>query len=93
MHYTPHVGATLSINGKELAEELEKKHRAITDFLYLIGISSSIAGTDACQIEHHVSPETVRRLELLTGTIRVRLFRRGLKGLEKGGAVNSSHSE
>jgi len=70
IHYIPYTGATLTGRGKKLAEELGKKHRAIADFLTVIGISEDIAEIDACQIEHHVNGETVRRLELLVYSIR-----------------------
>lgn len=70
IHYIPYSGATLTTQGRDLAEELQKKHRAIADFLTIIGISSGIVEIDACQIEHHVSEETVRRLELLVYSIR-----------------------
>lgn len=70
IHYIPYVGATLTAKGRDLAEELRKKHRAIADFLTVIGISPGIAEIDACQIEHHVNEETVIRLELLLYSIR-----------------------
>ncbi len=70
VHYTPHAGATLTARGKELAEELKQKHGIIADFLRIIGTSSRTAEIDACQIEHHVSQETVHRLELLISSIQ-----------------------
>ncbi|MFH0966693.1 MAG: metal-dependent transcriptional regulator [Methanobacteriota archaeon] len=70
IHYIPYAGATLTVRGRELAEKLRKKHRAIADFLTVIGISPVIAEIDACQVEHHVNEETVRRLELLLYSIQ-----------------------
>ncbi len=70
VHYIPHAGAVLTVKGKRLAEELQRKHRAIANFLILIGIPSQIAESDACQIEHHVNHETIKRLELLTCSIQ-----------------------
>jgi DtxR family Mn-dependent transcriptional regulator len=70
IHYIPYSGTTLTARGRELAEELRRKHRAIADFLVIIGISPGIAEIDACQIEHHVTDETIRRLEMLLYSIR-----------------------
>lgn len=70
VNYTPYAGATLTAKGKELADELGQKHRAVADFLSLIGVGRTIAEIDACQVEHHVSPESIRRIELLIGAIR-----------------------
>ena len=40
-----------------------QKHRVIADLLEILGIDREQAETDACEIEHHVSPETLKRLE------------------------------
>ena len=70
VNYTPYAGATLTPKGRKLAGELGQKHQAVADFLVLIGVGSTTAEIDACQIEHHVSPESIRRIELLITGIR-----------------------
>jgi DtxR family Mn-dependent transcriptional regulator len=63
IHYESYTGATLTILGKKMAQELMQKHRIIADFLEIFGIDRELAEADACQIEHHVSPETLKTLE------------------------------
>ena len=63
IHYELYNGATLTGSGKKMARELMQKHRIIADLLEILGIDSELAETDACEIEHHVSPETLKTLE------------------------------
>jgi Mn-dependent DtxR family transcriptional regulator len=35
----------------------------IAEFLEMIGIDKKLAQRDACQIEHHMSKETIRHIE------------------------------
>lgn len=59
-HYA-HV--TLTQKGKRLASILEKRHRIIKHFLvHFLGIPHSIAETDACNIEHIISSQTLGSL-------------------------------
>ena len=53
----------LTEKGRELAGEIQKKHRMITKFLHeVIGVSPEIAEKDACRMEHVLSGETVGKL-------------------------------
>jgi DtxR family Mn-dependent transcriptional regulator len=63
IHYESYTGATLTGAGKKMAWELMKKHRVIADLLETFSIERELAEVDACQIEHHVSPETLKILE------------------------------
>ena len=63
LHYESYAGATLTDSGRRLALELKGKHRAIADFLEIIGVDRSSAEKDACQMEHHVGQETMERLK------------------------------
>jgi len=63
IHYESYTGATLTGSGKKMARELMQKHRVIANLLEILGIDREQAETDACEIEHHVSPETLKRLE------------------------------
>jgi Mn-dependent DtxR family transcriptional regulator len=63
VEYQGYTGATLTEKGKKMALALMEKHRVIQEFLELIGIDATTAERDACQIEHHVSTGSVRRLE------------------------------
>lgn len=63
LQYESYAGATLTDTGRRLAIELVGKHRAIADFLEIIGVRRSVAERDACQMEHHVGRETMEQLE------------------------------
>jgi Mn-dependent DtxR family transcriptional regulator len=63
LRYEIYSGATLTPAGKKMAQDLDKKHGVIADFLEIIGVTKSVADADACQIEHHVSRESVEQLE------------------------------
>lgn len=63
VEYKPYVGVELTGSGLKKARQLMKKHRTLADFLEIIGVHREIAETDACRIEHHVSPATMSRLE------------------------------
>ncbi|OPX72650.1 MAG: manganese transport transcriptional regulator [Methanoregulaceae archaeon PtaB.Bin108] len=63
IRYESYTGATLTVAGKKMARELMHTHKVIADLLEILGIDRTLAEADACQIEHHVSRETVARLE------------------------------
>jgi Mn-dependent DtxR family transcriptional regulator len=63
IHYESYNGATLTSSGRKMARELMQKHRIIADLFEILGIDRELAEVDACQIEHHVSPEILKRLE------------------------------
>ncbi|MFO7991037.1 MAG: metal-dependent transcriptional regulator [Thermoplasmata archaeon] len=63
VEYEPYHGVTLTDSGEEIADELMKRHKVIADFLEIIGVERELAEIDACRIEHHVSAETMDRLE------------------------------
>jgi DtxR family Mn-dependent transcriptional regulator len=60
--YKRYEGAKLTKRGLKLAKELMKKHRTIAEFLIMIGVDEKYADIDACQIEHHVSKNTMEKL-------------------------------
>lgn len=63
IQYESYNGAVLTGSGRKMARELMQKHRIIADLLEIIGIDRELAEIDACQIEHHVSIKTLKRLE------------------------------
>jgi len=62
VEYQRYQHVNLTDSGKEIAEKLNRRHRAILDFLLLIGVDEEIALSDACEIEHVVHKETIDRL-------------------------------
>jgi Mn-dependent DtxR family transcriptional regulator len=55
----------LTERGTEIAEIVRKRHDILKTFLKLLGINEEIAEKDACEIEHNVNQETVKRLTSL----------------------------
>jgi len=53
----------LTPNGRELAEEIYKKHILLKDFLHkVLYLNEEIAEDDACKIEHYLSKETIEHI-------------------------------
>jgi len=68
--YEPYVGATLTEAGFEMARDLWQRHRTFADLLRLLGVDRKVAEADACQFEHHVSPETLEYLKIFLEFLR-----------------------
>ena len=50
---------TLTEAGFALAEKIYERHTILTAFLEKLGVSTEVADSDACKIEHHISDETL----------------------------------
>jgi DtxR family manganese transport transcriptional regulator len=62
----PYRPIFLTALGKRLAAKSRRRHEIVYQFLLAIGVEQATAAIDAEGIEHHVSPETLRRFEKLT---------------------------
>lgn len=70
VNYVPYRGVTLTKKGEKMARELKQKHKTLAEFLEIIGVEKKDAEMDACQIEHHVSPQTVKQLNKFVEFVR-----------------------
>jgi DtxR family Mn-dependent transcriptional regulator len=70
VNYTPYRGVTLTKDGEKIAKELIRTHRTLAEFLEIIGVHKKNAEADACQIEHHVSNQTVKQLNKFVEFVR-----------------------
>lgn len=61
----PYGPLGLTAAGKKLAAKSRRRHEVVLDFLRAIGVSEAAAQVDAEGIEHHVSDETLRRMQSL----------------------------
>jgi DtxR family Mn-dependent transcriptional regulator len=61
--YRSYSGVRLTPAGRAIAGCLARRHEILAEFLTLIGVSRARAEKDACQIEHHISEESVERIE------------------------------
>ena len=61
----------LTDEGERIATSVQARHDVLAHFLEaILGLDPETASTDACRIEHAVSPETVRRLHAAAEFIR-----------------------
>ncbi len=53
----------LTAQGRTVADDVWKRHEALKVFLTeILGVDEETAATDACRLEHYLSPDTSRRL-------------------------------
>ena len=63
VNYEKYGGVTLTPEGRKIAEEIDRRHVIIRDFLLILGVSDKAADEDACLIEHDLHMETLMKLE------------------------------
>lgn len=49
--------------GIDLAEKIYERHRVLTAFLEKLGVSTEIAESDACKIEHRISDDSLAAIK------------------------------
>lgn len=62
----PRRPITLTSKGKTLALHCKERHKIVFQFLRALGISKKVAEIDSEGIEHHVSPETLKKMKSFT---------------------------
>ena len=58
----PYRPIELTGSGRRLARTCQERHEAVYQFLRKLGVSERVAVVDAEGIEHHLSPETLKRM-------------------------------
>jgi DtxR family Mn-dependent transcriptional regulator len=83
VNYEPYEVITLTEKGKEVAEDVIRRHEAIKEFfIKVLAIDDTIAEESACRIEHAAPPEVIDRLVRFVKFIEV--CPRGTAELIKG---------
>ena len=72
LKYEKYRGLILTTSGKNLARQIAHRHRLLTDFLKLLGLSDRVIYHDVEGMEHHISLPTLRAIEALTNLLRRR---------------------
>lgn len=49
--------------GEEIAQRIYNRHKLLTRFLMLLGVSEEIAAADACKMEHDLSDESFEKMK------------------------------
>ena len=70
LKYEKYRGLVLTPSGEKLARNIANRHRLLTDFLELLGLSRRVIHHDVEGMEHHISPPTLRAIAALTGLLR-----------------------
>jgi len=69
--YEPYGYVVTTEKGKEYAQKLYSKHRVLITFLKeVLGLPAEVAEKEGCLMEHHLSEESVRRIEELTKILK-----------------------
>lgn len=63
LRYEKYRGMSLTEKGIEVAKAMHKSHGILSEFFKMIGVQNDIANEDAEGIEHHLHPETFKKLE------------------------------
>ncbi|MGH8047815.1 MAG: transcriptional regulator MntR [Chthoniobacterales bacterium] len=63
--YEKYRGLTLTSRGAEVARRIRTRHVLLTEFLGMLGLDRGVVSRDVEGIEHHVSQETLEKLERL----------------------------
>ncbi|HEY9490731.1 MAG TPA: transcriptional regulator MntR [Nitrososphaeraceae archaeon] len=62
LHYEKYRGISLTQEGISMAKNIHEKHSLLAEFLKMIGVNENVANTDTDGIEHHLHPETLKKL-------------------------------
>jgi Mn-dependent DtxR family transcriptional regulator len=70
LRYEKYRGINLTHEGIVVAENIHQKHGLLAEFLKMIGVDENIANIDAEGIEHHIHPETLKKLEVFVNNVK-----------------------
>lgn len=70
LRYEKYRGISLTHEGVTVAENIRQKHGLLAEFLKMIGVDENIANIDAEGIEHHIHPETLKKLEVFVNIVK-----------------------
>lgn len=65
INYEKYRGIMLTENGVDIAKAIHERHGILLEFFIMIGVDEDIANSDAEGIEHHLHPQTLRKLQEL----------------------------
>jgi Mn-dependent DtxR family transcriptional regulator len=72
LKYQKYRGLILTAAGERVARSIAHRHKLLSDFLKLLGLSDRVIYHDVEGMEHHISPPTLRAIEALTAQLRRR---------------------
>jgi DtxR family transcriptional regulator, manganese transport regulator len=63
VNYEKYRGISLTESGVAVAKNIHDRHGVLAEFFKMIGVDEDTANHDAEGIEHHLHPETLKKLE------------------------------
>jgi Mn-dependent DtxR family transcriptional regulator len=63
LDYEKYRGIRLTQEGISIAKNIHERHSLLSEFLKMIGVDEDTANKDAEGIEHHLHPQTLKKLE------------------------------
>jgi Mn-dependent DtxR family transcriptional regulator len=70
LKYEKYRGICLTQEGIDVAKSIHQRHSLLAEFLKMIGVDKDIANKDAEGIEHHLHPQTLKKLEEFVKTLK-----------------------
>ncbi len=70
VNYEKYRGITLTESGMAVAKSIHHRHGILAEFLKMIGVDEDTANRDAEGIEHHLHPETLKKLEEFVSRVK-----------------------
>src|SRR5437762_13779204 len=70
LKYEKYRGLVLTEAGEKLAGGIAHRHKLLTDFLRLLGLSDHVIYHDVEGLEHHISPPTLRPFDAAAAPFR-----------------------
>jgi Mn-dependent DtxR family transcriptional regulator len=68
--HEPYRGMRLTEKGEKIAKSVIARHNTVSEFLSMLGVNETVAYQDTEGIEHHLQPETIKRIEGLVDFLR-----------------------
>ena len=72
LKYEKYRGIKLTNEGIRIARNIRNRHGLLAEFFMIIGIDEETANNDAEGIEHHLHPETMKKLEEFINELKKR---------------------
>jgi DtxR family transcriptional regulator, Mn-dependent transcriptional regulator len=83
VHYSAYEQATLTDRGRQIAEQVARRHDRIRRFLIeALGVDERTADSNACRMEHVMDAEVLERLDRFTR--RLPVLRRSCRPAARG---------
>ncbi|HEY0789670.1 MAG TPA: transcriptional regulator MntR [Chthoniobacterales bacterium] len=70
LKYEKYRGLVLTLAGEQLARNIMRRHKLLTNFLRMLGVDESSIYGDVEGMEHHISPQTLRAIEALVEELK-----------------------